>query len=193
MTPRLTTYAAGRRSGKTIVRGVFALAALVAIFSVALANPNAASAHYTDSLHRHGWTYVSGSQVTQCFNNSWDPYGSESSQVVMYWPNLVTSPVRIINGIQYNQKVHLLAELQYYDFDIRDWKRAAGEPYSSWYYTSANNNGMVGWWYEDGTNRYAPNRLSFPVVPGYYYRIKVWYHWDVDNVWHSDVTNYCWV
>jgi hypothetical protein len=165
------------------------LLVLAAALAAVMLSPSPAAAHSTDSLHRHGWTYVSASQITQCWNSSWDPYGGSSSvSVAAFWPDLVTSPVRIVNGVQYNYKVKLVSELQYWNGSA--FVTAGGEPYKR-YYTWANNNGMVGWWWEDGTDRYAPTKLSYDVVAGYYYRLRVWYQWTYDGTWHYDDTNWC--
>jgi hypothetical protein len=107
----------------------------------------------------------------------------------MFWPDFVTAPV----AAQYSQDVHLIAELQYWNGrDFVPLKDQRGNiVYSPWYFMRANVNGpVIQWWFEYGTNRYAPNRLSFDVVHGYYYRLKVWYHWQ-DGRWESDETNYC--
>jgi hypothetical protein len=177
-------------TGKTRIRlAGLPLVALAAAACIALASPGTASAHYVDAYHQHGWSYVAAGQITQCFDNSW---AGQPSSVAMYWPDVVTTPV----GDKLSQQVHLIAELQYFDFRSTAWTsvtdRYGNVVYSPWYYMNANTRGpVVQWWFEYGTNRYAPNRLGFDVVHGYYYRIKVWYHWAIDNSWHSDETNYC--
>jgi len=168
------------------------IAVVVAASSVAaMASPSPASASAIDSLHRHEWTIAA---PVQCFDNGWDPYAPASLHIDLNWPDLVTSPTKLINGTWYSQPVYLMAELQYYDFSInvRNWRTAQGQPYSPWYYAFADNSGRRSLWYEN-TNpaRFAPNRFSFPVNAGYVYRIKVWFYWGADGTWHSDTTDYC--
>ena len=161
-----------------------ALGALVAAASLALGNPGTSVA--ADSYHQHLWRYVSPGQIVQCMDNSW---AGVSSSISMYWPDFVTAPV----DAQHRQEVHLIAELQYWNgsafVSVRDQRGSI--VYTPWYYMLANLNGpTVQWWFEYGTNRYAPNRLSLDVVHGYAYRLKVWYHWP-DGTWESDLTNWC--
>ena len=173
---------AGKRS--RVVGLLLALATLVAVCSGALANPNVASAHNTDALHRHGWSF--GPSAECVYNSRY--FSNVLDQINMNLPDVVTSPWGADGR---NAKVYFTAELQYrwggawYNFNPR-WYLP------SWYYTLANPQGMaIQWWYENGTNRYAPNRVGFEVVSGYTYRIKVWYYWGVDGKWHSDVTSSC--
>jgi hypothetical protein len=178
----------GRRRSR-VVGCLLALAAVVATSSMALANATPASAHSVDS-HQHGWTYVSPTQTVACTN---DIFLGGGTAVSMFWPE-VKSPLTVINGKKYLSKVHLIAELQYYDFGIPNVRSAGWRHlnYSVPYHTYASDTSFAGGWVESETNRYAQPKLRFDnPTPGYYYRIIVWYHWDVDNVWHSDVTNYC--
>jgi hypothetical protein len=176
------------------LRRLLTLISLVGAFAAtAVVAAEPASAHYTDSSHRHGWTSLAsmGGQLLNC----WSGYGLYSNSVSVPPPDLITSPTPWTGTAQ---KVAFRAQLEYYDFSHGAWMDKAWTgskwgnlPSSVWYYALATTTGMYISWRELDTNRWASNNVSFNVNAGFYYRVHFYYYWYYDNVKHDEVTNYC--
>jgi hypothetical protein len=168
---------------------VLGFVALVAACSFALGNAAPASAHYTDSYHRHGYAW--GGANPTCYSGY-----NGSGYIVINPPNFVTTPVRSTslggNGVE--EKVWYYAVLEWAYSNGNTWSPAANSYYTpTWYWTRANNNGLViYWWVDNNTGRWAGNTLySVWLLSGFKYRFHLYYYWSVDGQRHDEVTSSC--